>query len=189
MCRSLPEVFQEETEEGVKHNVEAEGGASGVFEAGVPEEKAQNDEVSLAFPDLCRPQGLGAVGVVGQGGGGVEDAEVGAGGVAEGVAVHEVRNAADGLAEDDGRSDDVSKLQYRNVPFLQENISGDACKDDAALDGHASLPHEGDFKQVVMVIIPVEEENIPKPSADDTDEGDSEAQVKHAFMPSPSILF
>ena len=65
-----PEVFQEEAEKGIQHDVEAEGGTSGMFEAGVPEEQTQNDKISLAFPDFRRPQGLGAVGVVGQSGGG-----------------------------------------------------------------------------------------------------------------------
>lgn len=184
-----PEVFQEEAEKGIKHDVEAEGGTSGMFEAGVPEKQTQNDKISLAFPDFRRPQGLGAVGVVGQSGGGVEDAEVSPCGMTKSIAVHEIGNTADGLTENDGRCNNVSEWEHRNVPLFEKNIAGHTGENDASLNGHASLPYIGDFQQMVVVVIPVKKEHIPQPAADNAYEGDGEAQVKHAFMPAPAVLF
>lgn len=184
-----PEVFQEEAKKGIKHDVEAEGGTSGMFEAGVPEKQPQNDKISLAFPNFRRPQGLGAVGVVGQSGGGVEDAEVSPRGMTKSIAVHEIGNTADGLTENDGRCNNVSEWEHRNVPLFEKNIAGHTGENDASLNGHASLPYIGDFQQMVVVVIPVKKEHIPQPAADNAYEGDGEAQVKHAFMPAPAVLF
>ena len=72
--------------------------------------------------------------------------------------------------------------------FPEENIGSGAGKDDASLDGHASLPDVGDFQEVVVVVTPVKEEDIPEPAADDAYEGNGEAQVKHDFMPAPAVF-
>ena len=63
-----------------------------------------------------------------------------------------------------------------------------AGKEDASLDGHAALPHVGDLKQMIMVVVPVKEEDIPETSADDADKGDGDAESKDMFMPAAAVL-
>lgn len=87
--------------------------------------------------------------------------------MAEGVAVHEVGHAADRLAEDDGRCDEVGKSPGVDVVAARVPVAGDSSEYQAALDSHAALPDEGDFQQVVVIIGPVEEEDVPKAAADD----------------------
>lgn len=72
--------------------------------------------------------------------------------------------------------------------FSEIEIASHAGKDDAALDGHAALPHVGDFKQMVMVVVPVKEEDIPETTANDANKGDGDAKVKDMLMPAATIL-
>ena len=46
-----------------------------------------------------------------------------------------------------------------------------------ALHGHTALPDEGDFQQMMAVVIPVEEENIPQPAADEACKAAVDADV------------
>ena len=87
--------------------------------------------------------------------------------MAEGVAVHEVGHAADGLAEDDGRCDEVGKGPGVDVVAARVPVAGDSSEYQPTLDSHAALPDEGDFQQVIVIIGPVEEEDVPKAAADD----------------------
>ena len=47
------------------------------------------------------------------------------------------------------------------------NAGSNACQ-HTALHSHTALPYEWDFQQMMAVVIPVEEENIPQPAADET---------------------
>ena len=87
--------------------------------------------------------------------------------MAEGIAVHEVGHAADGLAEDDGRRDEVGEGPGVDVVAARVPVASDSSEDQATLDSHAALPDEGDFQQVVVIIGPVKEEDVPKAAADD----------------------
>ena len=55
------EKFKKESQEGIKHNIKAERRAFGVLEAGVPDQKAENDQVSLTFPYFSRPKMMAGV--------------------------------------------------------------------------------------------------------------------------------
>ena len=56
------------------------------------------------------------------------------------------------------------------------NAGSNACQ-HTALHGHATLPDEGDFQQMMAVVIPVEEENIPQPAADEAGKAAVDADV------------
>lgn len=56
------------------------------------------------------------------------------------------------------------------------NAGSNACQ-HTALHGHASLPDEGDFQKMMTVVIPVEEENIPQPAADEACEAAVDTDV------------
>ena len=136
-------------------------------EAAVEEQGDEDQDVYLSFPDFGWPQGLTAVGVISQSRVGIDDAEVTACRMAEGVAVHEIGHAADGLAQDDSRCQEVGKGPGVDVMVFGIHDAGDGAKEQATLDGHAALPDVGDFCQVVVVVRPVEEEDVPQPAADD----------------------
>lgn len=183
------EVFEEEAQQGVEHDVGAEDGAFRVAEAGEPQEQDEDEDVPLAFPHFRRPQGLRAVRAEGERGVRVEQAEVSAGGMAEGVAVHEVGDAPHGLPEDDGRGDRVREGKDRDVVPPEVDIGGDEGEEEAALDGHAALPDEEEFREVVVVVVPVEEEHVPQPPAEDAGEGDGEPQVEDVLFPAAAVFF
>ena len=94
--------------------------------------------------------------------GGIEQAEIAAGRAAEGVAVEQVGHPSDRLPQNDGGSgDDIGELPGVDVVTFGIEIANEGSGDHAALDGHAALPDEGDFQQMVLVIGPVEKEHIP----------------------------
>ena len=41
---------------------------------------------------------------------------------------------------------------------------------------------------MIMVVVPVKEEDIPETSADDADKGDGDAEIKDMFMPAAAVL-
>ena len=159
-----------------------------MLKAGIPEEQSQNDKIPLTLPDLGRPERLRAVGVVGKCGIRIQNAEIGACRVAESITIHKVCDASDGLSENNGGRHSIRKGEDGDLMFSEIEISSHAGKDDASLDGHATLPHVGDLKQMIMVVVPVKEEDIPETSADDADKGDGDAKVKDMLMPAASVL-
>lgn len=70
-----------------------------MLKAGIPEEQSQNDKIPLTLPDLGRPERLRAVGVVGKCGIRIQNAEIGACRMTEGITIHEVCDASDGLSK------------------------------------------------------------------------------------------
>ena len=83
--------------------------------------------------------------------------------MAEGIAVHKIGNAAHRLSENDGRRHGICEMKDRDMIAPQINIRGNKGKDQTALNGHAALPYEGNFKQVIVVIVPVKKEHVPPP--------------------------
>ena len=119
-----------------------------------------------------------------QGAGGIEQAEIAAGRAAERVAVEQVGHPADRLSQDDGRSgDDIGEFPGIDVVTFGVKITNDGSGDHAALDGHAALPDEGDFQQMVLVIGPIEEKHIPKPRADNAGQTAIQTHVWHMVVP------
>lgn len=183
------QIFEEEAQHGVEHDVQAEDRALGVAEAGEPEQENENEDVSLTLPYLSRPQGLCAVGTEGERGVRVEEPEVRAGRMAEGIAVHKIGNAAHRLSENDGRRHGICEMKDRDMIAPQINIRGNKGKDQTALNGHAALPYEGNFKQVIVVIVPVKKEHVPQPSAENARKGNGEPQIKNVLFPAAAVFF
>ena len=129
------------------------------------EEKCEDEDVKLAFPDFRRPQGLAAVGMEGERRLGIEDAERGAGWCAEGIAVQKIGRAAERLSEDDGRRYDVGERPRVDAVTARVEDADDGAEQHAALDRHAALPDVQKLRQVVLVVIPIEEEDVPEPCA------------------------
>lgn len=157
------QVFQKEAGCAVEHDIEGKCLSFGVRKCPVEKQKPENNKIELSFPDFCRPQGLCAVGAVGKRRFGIENAEAAAGRSAESVAVKKVRAASQPLTEDDGRRADVHHGE--NVDFVPPAIENAGCyaEDNAALDSHAALPNIEKLSQMVLVIIPVKEKNVPQP--------------------------
>lgn len=105
----------------------------------------------------------------------------------EGVAVHEVGHAADRLAEDDGRRDEVGEGPGVDVMAARVPVAGDRSEYQAALNRHAALPDEGDFQQVVVIIGPIEEEDVPKAAADDAGQTAAEGEIEYVDVPAPAV--
>ena len=112
------EKFKKESQEGIKHNIKAERRAFGVLEAGVPDQKAENDQVSLTFPYFSRPKGLRAIRLVRQSGRRVQDSVSKPRGMAECVPVHKIGDPANRLAKDDGRRNYICKWKDRYIFLL-----------------------------------------------------------------------
>lgn len=105
----------------------------------------------------------------------------------EGIAVHEVGHAADGLAENDGRCDEVGKSPGVDVVAARVPVAGDRSEYQAALNRHAALPDEGDFQQVVVIIGPIEEEDVPKAAADDAGQTAAKGEIEYVDVPAPAV--
>ena len=90
----------------------------------VKEEEDKNQDIALSFPDFSRPERLVPVCMVGQSRIGVNDAKIPARRMTEGVAVHEIGHAADGLAQDDGRCQEIGKSPGVDVMILRVEDTG-----------------------------------------------------------------
>ena len=146
---------------------------------GSAEQKQQGKDydIQLTFPNLRRPQGDRTVGFVGQSTFGIQKAEAAAGRCAEGVTVEQVGHASDGLADKQRRRNDICQSYPVDVMQLAVNNAGSNACQHTALYGHTALPDEGDFQQMLAVVIPVEEENVPQPAADKTGKAAVDANV------------
>ena len=113
------EEFQEEAFDGVEHDVQAEYLSFLVRKGAVKEKENKNQDIPLSFPDFGRPERLVPVRMVGQGRIGGNDAKIPACRMTEGVAVHEIGHAADGLAQDDGRRQEIGKGPGVDVMILR----------------------------------------------------------------------
>ena len=66
--------------------------------------------------------------------------------------------------------------------------AGSDAQDDAALDCHAPLPHVEDFRQVVLVIIPVKEKYIPEPCPQKPAQAAVDADICHMLLVASVLL-
>lgn len=99
-----------------------------MLEAGIPQEQSQNDEIPLTLPDLGRPEGLCAVGVVGKCGIRIQNTEIGACRMTEGITIHEVCYTSDGLSENDGGRHGIRKRQDWYLVLSEIEIGSHAGK-------------------------------------------------------------
>jgi hypothetical protein len=104
------------------------------------EQQGKDDKVQLSFPDFGRPEWLGAIGVGGEGGCRIDDTKGAASWGTEGITVEKVGTAAQGLSQDDGRGKDVHEVDGVEMMMAAVEDARDDAKEDAALDGHATLP-------------------------------------------------
>ena len=57
------------------------------------------------------------------------------------------------------------------------------------MNGHAALPNERDFRQVIMVIGPVKKEYVPQAAANDTGKTAIHSEIKHMDVPAATVSF
>ena len=188
LCIVAAQHFKEEADNGVEHGIQAERLTAGVLRRAEDEQQGEDDNIQLTLPNLCRPQRHGAIGLVGQRTLRIKQAEAAACRRAEGIAVEQVRHAADGLAYEQRGRYDVAKLYPVDVVHFAVGYAGSyACK-HAALHSHAALPDEGNLQQMVAVVIPVEEEHIPQPAANQSGKAAINTDIKNVLMPAAILL-
>lgn len=183
-----PEVFQKKAGGRVEHDVEGKALSFRVIPAAEHEQEGEDHDVQLSFPYFGGPEWLIAIGMIGEGGGGVEDAEGRSRGRTEGIAVQEISTSPQGLSKDDGGGEDVAQRPGVEAMMLGIEKAGGNTEEDASLDGHAPLPDIEDFREMVGVIIPVEEEDIPEPGTEKTCNAAVDADVHDVFFIPASIL-
>ena len=109
--------------------------------------------------------------------------------MAEGLAVTEVGHTADGLAQNDGWCQEVGKGPRIDVMIFCVGNAGNGAEEKTSLDSHAALPDEGDFKEVIVIVRPIEEEHIPETAADNTGETTIHGEVKYMGVPATAVAF
>ena len=182
LCIVTAQILEREARETVEHDVEGEALPARMTARAEEEEECEDDDVELPLPDLCRPERLCAVRVVGESRRGIEDAEVSAGRCAEGVAVEEVRAAPECLTEDDGGRDNVEEVDGVEPLLSAVENADEYAEKDAALDGHAALPDVQQFGQMVLIVVPVKEEHIPEPRTEESSDAAVDADVGDVLL-------
>ena len=179
LCIVAAQILEREANEAVEHDVEGEALPACMTARAEEEEEREDDDVELPLPDLCRPERLCAVCVVGEGRCRIEDAKVSTGRRAEGVAVEEVCTAPQRLTENDGGGDDIEEMDGVKAVLSAVEDADEHAEKDTALDGHTALPDVQQLGQMVLIVVPVKEEDIPEPrtekpcdAAVDSDVGD-----------------
>ena len=119
----------------------------------------------------------------------IEDAERGARRRAERIAIEEICTAAECLAEDDGRREDIHEMQRVEPVAAAVPDAREYAEQDAALDGHAALPDIQEFREMVVVIRPVEKEDIPETGADEPSDTAVDAEVYDVFLIAAPVGF
>ena len=69
------------------------------------------------------------------------------------------------MSEDDGGRYDVGECPRVDAVTARVEDADDGAEQHAALDRHAALPDVQKLRQVVLVVIPIEEEDVPEPCA------------------------
>ena len=181
------QVLECEAYEAVEHDVEGEALSACVSACAEDEQEGKDDDVELPLPDLRRPERLCAVGVVGKCRVGVEDAEAAARRRAEGVSVEEVRAAPERLSEYNRRCGNVHKVD--GVEFIPAAVkdADEHTEKDTALDRHAALPDVQNLGQVVLIVVPVKEEHIPEPRAEESRNTAVDAEVGDMLLVPASV--
>ena len=181
------QVFEREAHEAVEHDVEGEALSTCVSTCAEDEQQGKDDDVELPLPDLRRPERLRTVGVVREGSVGVEDAVAAARRCAEGIPVEEVCAAAECLSEDNRRSGNVHKVDGVELVFPAVEDADEHTEKDTALDRHAALPDVQNLGQVVLVVVPVEEEHVPEPRAEESRDAAVDAEIGNVLLIAASV--
>ena len=181
------QVFEREAHEAVKHDVEGEALPACVSACAEDEQQGKDDDVELPLPDLRRPERLRTVGVVREGGVGVEDAVAAARRCTEGIPVEEVCAAAECLSEDNRRCGNVHKVDGVELVFSAVEDADEHTEKDTALDRHAALPDVQNLGQVVLVVVPVEEEHVPEPRAEESRDAAVDAEIGNVLLIAASV--
>ena len=181
------QVFEREAHEAVEHDVEGEALSARVPACAEDEQQGKDDDVELSLPYLRRPERLRTVGVVREGGVGVEDAEAAARRRAECVPVEEVRTAAECLSEDNRRCGNVHKVDGVELVFPAVEDADEHTEKDTALDRHAALPDVQNLGEVVPVVVPVKEEYVPEPCAEQSRDAAVDAEIGDVLFVATSV--
>lgn len=109
-CVVAAEEFEEEPRRAVEHDVECEALPARVSRRAVEQEQREDGRIELSLPDFRGPERLVAVCMIGERRRRIEDAESGARRRAERIAIEKICTAAERLAEDDGRREDIHEM-------------------------------------------------------------------------------
>ena len=70
---------------------------------------------------------------------------------------------------------------------LAVDDAGNQTSQHAALHRHAPLPHKRNLQQVILVITPVKEKNIPQAGADQPGKAAVNTDIQHVLVPAPVL--
>ena len=188
-CVVAAEEFEEEPRRAVEHDVEREALPARVSRRAVEQEQREDGRIELSLPDFRRPERLVAVCMIGERCCRIEDAERAVRRRAECIAIEEVRTAAERLAEDDGRREDIHEMQRVEPVAAAIPDAREYAEQDAALDGHAALPDAQKLREMVVVIRPIEKEDIPEAGTDEPRDAAVDAEVYDVFLLAAAVGF
>ena len=155
------QVFKEEACGGVEHDVEGERLSLRMIRRAKDEEKREDEDVKLTFPDFRWPQGLVAIREERESAFRIEYSKGRACRSTESVPVHEIGATTNSLPKNNSRGDDIGKRPGVDFVMICIDDSDGSTEKYAALYGHAALPYVEDFRKVVLVVVPVKEKDIP----------------------------
>ena len=158
--------FQTKPGSAVQHDIEGEALSPGMAGTAEHQQQGEDHHIQLTFPYFGRPERLCAVGMSGQCSRWVNDAEGTAGRGAEGIPIQKIGTASQCLSEDDGRSQCIHEADGIEMMAAAVQDSCDYAEYNSTLNGHAALPDIEQFGEMVAVIPPVKEKDIPKTCAD-----------------------
>ena len=69
------------------------------------------------------------------------------------------------------------------------NDTGYGTEKKTSLNSHAALPDIGNFRQVVVVVCPIKEKDIPKASADNAGQAAAKGEVEDVKVPMTPVFF
>ena len=181
------QILERKAHEAVEHDVEGEALPSCMTARTEEEKEREDDDVELSLPDLRRPERLCAVCVVSEGCCRIEDAKVSAGRRTEGVAVEEVCTAPEGLTEDDGGRNDIEEVDGVKAVLSAVEDTDEHAEKDTALDGHTALPDVQQLGQMVLIVVPVKEEDIPEPRTEKPCDAAVDADVDDVLLVAAAV--
>lgn len=180
------EILEAKSRRRVEHDVERECLSLHVGTDGaIDEEQREYDEVELSFPHFRRPQRLSTVRLIRERRRWVEYAKRAARRRAESVAIQKISAASESLPEHDGGADDVGECPRVDAMPLRVDEANDDAEEHAALYRHAALPDVEELREMVVVVRPVKEKDVPEARAEYAREPAVYAHVDDMLMPAP----
>lgn len=151
------------------------------------QQQGEDDDIELALPDFSRPERLVAVGEMGKGSRRINDAEGRTRRGTKRIAIQQIGTAAKGLAKNDGRGKYIHEMHCVEMVALAVPDACEHAEKDAALDGHAALPDVEELRQVMAVVIPVKEKDIPESRSQKTGHTAVNAEVDDVLLIAAAI--